>query len=134
MGILYFACLFYLLFFIHFLSNLFTVASIAEHNAEQEGKRNDGIKRRISLAIRCHTVCINQILKSSRKSVCPVKRRRIFIRMDHVEKRWYRIPALLLEKHIPRSFVLSRNTFWIIYYYDLQIVSQVKNITCFNKL
>lgn len=109
------------------------MACITEHNAEEEGKRNDSIKRRISLAIRCHTVCINQILKSSRKSVCPVECRGIFIRMDHVEKRWYRIPALLLKKHIPRSFV-SCITFWIIYHYDLQIVLQDKNITCSNKL
>jgi len=118
-----------------FFSNLFTVTSIAEHNAEQEGKRNDGVKRRISLAIGRHAVCINQILKSSCKFVCPVKRRGIFIRMDHVEKRWYGTSALLLKNisHV-LSFHASCITFWIIYYYDLQIVSQNKNITCFNKL
>lgn len=74
------------------------MAGVAEHNAEQEGKRDDGVERRVGLAIRRHAVHVYQILKALRKPVRPVERRRIFIRVDHIEEGRYGASAQSLKK------------------------------------
>lgn len=65
------------------------MARVAEHDAEQERKRNNGVERWISLAIRRHAVSVYQILKTFRELVRSVERRRILVRVDHVEEGRY---------------------------------------------
>lgn len=91
------------------VARLLTVAGVAEHDAEQKWKRDDGIKRRISLAIRRHAVRVDQILKTSRKFVRSIERRGIFVRVDHVEESRHGASDLPLKGtrfHVLVQFVL----------------------------
>jgi len=86
------------------------VTGIAEHHTEQEGKCNDGVKSRIDLAIRRYAVRVDQVLKALGELVGSVERRRILVRVDHVEKGRYRATAEALEKrNISASSLIIRH-------------------------
>lgn len=75
-----------------------TMSKIAEHDAKQKGESDNRIKGWISFAIRCHAIRVDQVLKTSGELVRPVKRRRVFVRVDNIEERWYRTTAETLNK------------------------------------
>lgn len=97
--------LFFLFCFPSFLLFSLTVAGVAEHHAEQEWKRHDGVERRVGLAIRRHAVRVNQVLKAPGELVSPVERRRVLVRVDHVEKGRYGAAAESLKQRMPRFIV-----------------------------
>ena len=74
------------------------MSKIAEHDAEQKGEGDNRIKGWISLAVRRHAIRVDQVLKTSGELVRPVKRRRVFVRVDDIEERWYRATAETLKK------------------------------------
>jgi len=48
-----------------------SVSGVAKHDAEQEGKGDDGVDGRVGLAVRRHAVGVNQFLEGRRKLVRP---------------------------------------------------------------
>lgn len=54
------------------------MAQIAEHNSEQEGESDDGVKGWISFLVRSNTISIDQSLEAMREFIRAIESRWIF--------------------------------------------------------
>ena len=86
-----------------------SVACIAEHHGEEEGKGDDQVRHRIHLSVRSHAVRVDQILKASRQFIQLVRCGGRLRRRNLVQHRQGRLVAtLVLPRQRERGHRLPR--------------------------
>lgn len=98
------------------------MTAIAEHDSEQERKRDDGVRGWIHLPIRGDAVRIDEILKGVGEFIRVIVRRRILARFHFVQDRWHRATTsfLYIYKKIGKfshvaNTILIFNLFFCLY-------------------
>lgn len=62
------------------------MTGIPEHDAEEEREGDYGVEGRVGLAVRGHTVGVNEVLEAPGEPVRAVERRRVLVRVDDVQE------------------------------------------------